>query len=39
MAVVWLECKVYSGWHPMSKGTWDTGGGDSQKKGENKPLC
>ena len=25
MAVVWLEWQAYSGWHPMSKGTWDCG--------------
>jgi len=25
MAVVWLECRVYSGWHPMLKGTWNIG--------------
>jgi hypothetical protein len=25
MEIVWLEYMVYSGWHPVLKGTWDFG--------------
>ena len=39
MAVVSLECKVYSGCHPMWKWTWQVGGHEGHKKGEKPGHC